>query len=513
MAKQNREQFLNLLKPVRRQLLFAAAMKELQLLLFYGGASILIVLLLARTVVITDLPVYLFAAALASLSFSFWRFWIRKPGFREAAAVYNRFVPDDRVLTAYSLLNSEGLMELLQLEEALAYMKRDQASVLKRKKQFFYPKWFLGALAVLLAVSAAAFLPSTKMERASQLDEEKEIVESAEKQLNEKAEKEKNPETRKLIEETAEEISKLDSAAEALKELEKKNKSLELQKMKEQERQRKLEETKSRLDNAGLSSLAAALDNKDLNKAMDELKELQKNLEELSDKQKEALQELAQKDGPLTDEELDKLAQQLEQALNSSDALSRLAAAQQAVGQAGTKLHSQMSANGMNPGQLALSGSTGQPAPGQSPGQSTGTGAQQPGKGNAGNGSGSGSGTGSGTGSGSGSGSGSGGSGSGSGGMGSGAGLGQGSRELLTVPERITGQVNTETDSGQLGDGGPAGQSEGAGPILRGSARPYSEVYESYERSYRESSERYKLPDELAEIVKNYFTNIDPDGE
>lgn len=81
------------------------------------------------------------------------------------------------------------------------------------------------------------------------------------------------------------------------------------------------------------------------------------------------------------------------------------------------------------------------------------------------------------------------------------------------MPERITGQVNTETDSGQLGDGGPAGQSEGAGPILRGSARPYSEVYESYERSYRESSERYKLPDELAEIVKNYFTNIDPDGE
>ncbi|MGM0789022.1 MAG: hypothetical protein ACQEUD_02885 [Bacillota bacterium] len=304
MAKQNREQFLNLLKPVRRQLLFAAALKELQHLLFYGGAAILIVLLLARTVVIPDLPVYLSAAALVSLSLSFWRFWFRKPGFREAAAVYNRFVPDDRVLTAYSLLDSEGLVERLQLEEALSYMKRDHESVLKRKKQFLYPKWVLGALAVLLAVSAAAYLPSTTMERASQLEEEKEMVESAEEELKEKAKKEKDPETQKLIDETAKEISKLDSAAEALKKLEKQNKSLELQKMKELERQRKLEETKSRLNNAGLSSLAAALDNKELNKAMEELKELQKNPAELSDGQKEALQELAQKDGPLTDEEI-----------------------------------------------------------------------------------------------------------------------------------------------------------------------------------------------------------------
>lgn len=143
--------------------------------------------------------------------------------------------------------------------------------------------------------------------------------------------------------------------------------------------------------------------------------------------------------------------------------------------------------------------------PGNSPNNGSGSGS--------GTGSGSGSISGSGSGAGSGSGSGSGtGSGSGSG-LGGGAGLGQGSRDLLTIPSGMEGETNIENDNGSLGKGTQGQQFEGNGPVIKGSIRRYSEVFGNYESSYRQSTDRYKLPADLEEIVKNYFTSIDPDKE
>ena len=98
-------------------------------------------------------------------------------------------------------------------------------------------------------------------------------------------------------------------------------------------------------------------------------------------------------------------------------------------------------------------------------------------------------------------------------GIGSGAGLGQGSRELLTIPEKTVGKENKEIDGGQLGEGTAVEQSEGSGPVLKGTIRPYEEVFGEYEKSYRESSDRYQLPGNLEKIVQSYFTTIDPNGE
>lgn len=97
--------------------------------------------------------------------------------------------------------------------------------------------------------------------------------------------------------------------------------------------------------------------------------------------------------------------------------------------------------------------------------------------------------------------------------MGGGAGLGQGSRELLTIPERFQGDTNVETDAGTIGEGQTGQQSEGTGPVLKGNIRPYSEVFESYEQAYRQSTERLDLPADLGDIVKNYFSTIDPNEE
>lgn len=97
--------------------------------------------------------------------------------------------------------------------------------------------------------------------------------------------------------------------------------------------------------------------------------------------------------------------------------------------------------------------------------------------------------------------------------MGSGASLGQGSRELLTIPNRLQGDTNVETDAGNIGEGQAGQQSEGTGPVLKGNIKPYSEVFESYEQAYRQSTERLELPADLGDIVKNYFSNIDPNKE
>jgi hypothetical protein len=70
-----------------------------------------------------------------------------------------------------------------------------------------------------------------------------------------------------------------------------------------------------------------------------------------------------------------------------------------------------------------------------------------------------------------------------------------------------------ETDNGMIGEGAPGQLSEGTGPVLKGSIRPYSEVFQSYEQAYRQSTERLELPADLGDLVKNYFSNIDPNKE
>ena len=78
------------------------------------------------------------------------------------------------------------------------------------------------------------------------------------------------------------------------------------------------------------------------------------------------------------------------------------------------------------------------------------------------------------------------------------------------MPEKLDGKQNTEVDAGKLGEGKQGQMTEGEGPILKGNVRPYEQVFSDYETAYRESTSRYKLPHDLENIVKNYFTEIKP---
>lgn len=532
---EDHKQFEQLLKPIRRQLLIKLILKEVQLLFLLTGACVFLLITVASFVVVPFLIYYFLAMFFLLMIILLIRIWLNRPGLYESALVYNTFVAEDRVLTAFSFLGNSGELESLQLADTIFFMKKVQNEVYKRKKYVIFPKWITIGFLFFLASVAFYFTVPDSFESAKKLEKEIKLVKEVEKELEEKVEKEKDPEVKKALKEAQQKLSQTKSAEEALKELEKQSKKLELQAIKEKEKQKALRNWQNELDRNGLGNLANLLEQKNLEAFEKELKELNKKWDELSKEQQKAISQFSEKDQQLSDEELEQLLAQIEDALQSPELLKQLAAAQALIQNTGMSMQNQMVSNGMPPTQLAFA-PPGQTSGGSSQQQGTtpnGNGQTpsqngQPNNGNgSGNGSGSGSGNGSGAGSGSGTGSGSGsgtgtgsGSGSGSGtgsgsgnGMGSGAGLGQGSREQLTIPDRLQGGKNVETDVGTIGEGQAGQQSEGTGPVLKGNIRPYSEVFKSYEQAYRQSTERLELPADLGDIVKNYFSNIDPNRE
>lgn len=531
ISVEDRNQYVRLLKPVKRQLLFQLVVKEFQVFLLTAAVLAFFLMIAARFFVIPYLQNYFLMIILLSALFAIFKIWKKRPDITQAALLFNRFVANDRVITAHSFLENNDILARLQLADAVKHMKKVHHQVLGRKKVFILPKHLLICLALFGMAMFLYMLPGEKMELAQKREKEMEIVKEAREELEKKAEKEKNPQVKKALQEATEKIAGKKSAEEALKELEKQTKSFELKAIKEKEKSLALETMKNNLEKNGLEQLSQMLKDKDLASFGKELSKLNKQNAKLNEDQKQALKELTGSETQISEEELSKLLEQLEKAMHSEELLKQLAAAQDALQSSGLSLQQQMAANGMPPGQLAFAppgqpGSSGNtsnmPQQGQQNNSNQQNNQNQPGtSSNNGNSSGSGTGTGNGSGSGSGSGNGSGsgagtGSGTGTGtgsGLGGGAGHGQGSRDLLTIPSGMEGKKNIENDNGSLGQGTSGQQFEGDGPVLKGTIRPYSEVFGNYQNSYRQSTDRYKLPADLEEIVKNYFTSIDPDKE
>ncbi|WP_053599999.1 hypothetical protein [Bacillus sp. FJAT-18017] len=532
---EDKQQFLKLLSPIRRQLRLGRALFGLQYGFIAGAGLAMIVYILARLIVF---PYYhqfaMWSFILAFLASAVW-VWQGWPGWKEAVLVYNSFVPEDRVSAAFAFYKEEGLLHRLQLAESIGWMKRVHEQAVSRKKKYRVSKWMLVGLLFLGFAYASNQLPSDKMDQAGKQEAARKVLNKAEKELDKKIASEKNPQTKKALEELKKELAKAKTPDEALKALENKKKELALKEFKEKEKAAEMARIQDKLKKAGLDQLASALNQKDIEKATEELNRLNQKRSELTSNQKQALAELSGKEGQMSEQELAQLTEKLKDALDSQTTLNQLASAQTALDQQAQTIQGLMKDNGIPPGQIALSPSSGSQH-GQTPaGQNSGSGGQQPGEGSSqgegqgngqGTGSGSGQGNGSGNGSGQGNGSGSGqgngngnGSGTGSGngnggnGTGSGAGLGQGSRDFLTIPEHVGGKTNIETDTGFLGNGSPGTQYESDGPILRGAIKPYGEVYGSYANSYRTSMDRMNLPGGLETIVKNYFSELDPNKE
>jgi len=95
---------------------------------------------------------------------------------------------------------------------------------------------------------------------------------------------------------------------------------------------------------------------------------------------------------------------------------------------------------------------------------------------------------------------------------GAGAGTGAGSRGLVSTPrERTGGGGGTVVDNGPLG-GGSGGETSPAGsaPGVDGDLRPYEDVYADYAAEASASLNRSELPQNVQNLVRDYFLQIQP---
>jgi len=524
---EDKKLFIKLLQPLRRQLLLKRIFIEFHYWILAASAFSVMILTAARIFAIPFFHEIIWYGCFMILLVFVFRTWRNQPGHREAAKLFNTYIPDDRVITAFSFLDDEGKLQKLQLAEALPYMKKEQHHVLARKKSYIMPKWLFIAV-VLICISAILnYYPNQNLQLAVKKETEMKVLKKVEKKLEEKAKKENNAETKKALEKAQEIMAKNSDPKETLLALAKQKKELELKALKQQENLENFKAWQQELKNAELSKLAAALEKKDIDKIKKELEQLTKKYDSLTESERKALSKLTGSDQKLSEKDIAELTKQISEALNADNKMNELANAQAALGEIEENLQNELLANGLQSKQIALNHSNqsaggkknsqnsknGNPSTGSQGSnqgnQSAGNGSQ--GNGSKGNGNGSGSGNGSGTGQGSGSGTGTD-SGGGTG-SGSGAGLGTGSRQLLTIPEKIGGKNNLETDTGNIGKGSPAEQFSGNGLILKGQLRSYQEVYGNYTDAYRKSTDRVKLPSDLEEIVKNYYLLLDPNKE
>jgi len=523
------KQFTELLHSIRKSMMWERILQQLSWLFLWLGGIFFLLSLIASIMVIPYLMKIFILTFVICIVIFFIRIWVLRPKEKEAVLLFNKYVKEDLAITGYEFLHKEGMVEQLVVQQALKEMEKKQSNVLKRKKVYLYPKLVIvGTLFICISVILHLF-PSPTMEAGKLKEKEWDVIAKTEKEIKKEAKKEKNQQVQKQLEKLAKKVGEKETVEKAFAEIEKKAKELELQKRKLVEKTNELEKKKDTLNQNGLKSLATALSEKDPLALKKELTDVNKQYNQMTKEQKQAFNQLTGMNKQLSRDEIEQLMKQMEDMLKNEEILNQIQSLQTNLAQAQQELKKESLANGISPpssNSIASNTNTQVENPSSSNSNDEtsekGTEASNPDKSNgdasgsgSGNGSGNGNGSvqGNGTGSGQGNGTGSGsgkGNGQGNGSGGSGAGLGSGSRELLTIPEKVNGKQNQEVDTGKLGEGKQGELQEGEGPVLKGSITPYEQVFSKYEKAYRESTARYNLPQDLENIVKNYFTDIKP---
>lgn len=516
-----KKQFYTLLKIPRRKLLIEHVSNYSHWGLLVTGLMTIFITLWARIFIVLHLPVKIMVGVCIVLVITFMIGYVKKPTIDKATDLYDEYVKEDRVKTALTYLHDDSVMSRLQRRDTLSEMKKQVPMIETRRVKLFHRKRALGILVLLSITTGLILLPNDVM-KSAQIQEVDEKIAKETKREIEKLAIEKNEQ----LEDLKEKSKKMTGSEELLETLLEKEARLEKNKLIAQKDKQQVKELAK--DVKQLNDLSAALDQADSEKLKQALEQLKEKLPSLSEQQQNELKNLvSQVNGKevnsfseLSEEQLEEmlasLENQLEKLINNAQSINQVVQAQNQVQQLATSLHQNMSNAGLsNSNQLSFA-SKKQSTPNQGKGNGQQNQNSQPqsgqnqspnGQGQNGNGPGTGQGNGSnGNGSGSGSGSGSG------NGPGSGAGFGQGSREL-TIPEKIDGNETIENDFGQTGDGNGVQQNAPEAPVLKGTIRPYEEVYGQYEQSYRESLDRMDLPTHLEDVVKDYFSELNPEGE
>lgn len=525
------KQFLKLLTVCKRKLLIEHFSSYFHMGLLLVGVATVLTAAIARVIPVMYVYQSILILAGAIMLLTIITAYFKKPGNSNAAVLFDRYVAEDRVKTALSHLKDESVFSQLQRRDALAHMKKSLPEIEKSRMKLFYWKKLLISLFLFILAGLSMIFPNDVMETAKQQEADKKIAEEAKKEIEKFVDDETVSEQMEELKKETEDINKSEALLAKLLQKEAGLEEIKQDARTDEQRLKKLAEGLNEFD-----ELQDALNEVDSEKMKQALEQLSDKLPTLSEPQQQDLEKLlsdvtgekANDISEMSEEEMEELLAALEEQLGNlienAESLNQLAISQEQLQQLATSLNQSMTNAGIsNSGKLSFASQnannqgnkeqsnneqTSSGNNGNSNGQAQDGQGQGPGNGN-GSGSGTGNGSGSGSGSGSGNGNGRGGNGAGSG---AGAGFGQGSREL-TIPEKIEGEESVESDFGKLGEGSGEEQMAPEAPVLKGNVRSYEEVYRNYERTYRESVERMDLPAYLEEAVKDYFSELNPEGE
>lgn len=569
MLAKRKDELTQLLQPIKRSLNQQRLVKYTIRYLSIGLAASLVILLLVRLV-----PIYYYReiacsilalAILAALVTVFYK----RIDVRQAAAYADSQGLQEQVSTAWEFRHDDSALARLQREAALNSLRRNLHEIRSSITLWSYSKRQAMLLSCLVFAWGALFLSPNPVDEIIRLQlEEKKAISSIEKEIDKEIkETERNKQLHQveqekianLLKQIKQNLKEQDRLSEKLRSLE--DGKLELAKLQtaQQKKQEVLEQLKRRLaEEQALAEVAKALDSHDQQILMEAMEKLSQLVATLTKEEQEELAQLMEAIARQTEEEVSELdaeqlaaiAEQLKQAaelLRHGELPASFAELKQALVRAQEALaqgqqfnqHVSRALAALQQGQLSLaqanpsasglatglsqgSGNPGQTSMGQGTsvqGSSSATSGQGQGSTGAGQNDQGGSGLESGYGSGAsapGSGHGQGASAGSGGGNGSGAGSGvgsaQGARELVTVPiQRLDGASQPgDPVGGPLGEGPSETRWSNSGQVTAGTVRPYVEVFQEYEQIARESLERNEIPRDYEELVKQYFSELEP---
>ncbi|UTR12619.1 hypothetical protein MM300_10260 [Evansella sp. LMS18] len=524
-----KNQFLMLIREVKRKLVKQHFFSAAQYMFLFTAAVIFLVSLAARWLVLVNVIWWTLVPAFFTAAAVMYHWVKNSPGDKKAIHLYDQAVRENRVATAYDFLGETNGLALLQRQEAVTEMKRKKQVVLDSRKLKFHWKECGAALLLVCGTTASVLFPSEQMLVAADLQANKQMLKMVGEDL-ENLEEQEDDQLDEVVNELKEQLEEKETAEAALEELLLAEALLEEMKLELEMSEEQLQQYAEALKKSGFNELAKALKTLHESALNEAAADIRNEIGELTQEERQALADLfeqlsgesAGSPAELTDEELfemlEKLEEQLAQLMEEALTLEALASLQEQLQQAATALNTSMANAGLSENRplTFASASSGSPSAGVNPpagqgGSNDESGTEGSGSGGNSGSAGQGSGSGPGQGQGQGGGSGSGGSGSGAGGRG--AGSGQGPRELVTVPERISGQENVEGDQGETGSGSGERYESETAPVLKGTVRPYREVIGEYEANYRESVDRMQLPGYLEGVVRDYFSELNMEEE
>ncbi|WP_017381287.1 hypothetical protein [Paenisporosarcina sp. TG-14] len=458
----SRDQIIASVKNVHRRLISEHIFRVTQTALFVGLVVTAVIYLCSRLFVLPYYALWALCAGIISFGVVVVRGIFTKQSYNSSLIQFDQYFPDNLLLTAlHAPEDDSGLLVTLRDKTVSSSIRAFDLFKL-RKKDLWRIKSLIGIGVIFTFLLILNTFPSTTQLQAKDIEIEKELVEQIKKEVAKTIKKTASETLKKELQQLENDLKNTETTEEALRELIKKQKELQLREQKLMQKQQTFEQlgdAKSDLTAAEKKELAS-------------LKTATKDLAEQSGKTQTAISKL----GKSTGNPLETTTGQTSPT-NSSES--------------NGQPESQATSQGQATGNLATPGQSANQVQGKGQGQGQGEGE--------GEGQGAGEGLGQGSGSGTGSGA----------GQGSGAGKGSGSRDLLSVPSRLGGSSQSTVDSGKIGEGSSAEETESAVPVTKGMVKPYSEVVGSYKDSYLKSSDRLQLPPDLQRIVQDYFSSLE----